>query len=172
MAGTLLVDPRAVLVRWGVVCGPGVLALRGGKNEVRRASAAARFAMKVVAAASVTAGGAPCWPLLPPGPGWLAPNVVEDVLGGSGPRCRCGARLGLRLGFVCGLPSRRAYGFGWLLGGGLGFRPGCGRGLRRGSGLGGSGVARGGDGFGSPFKRFPPRLRGWSAGRGRGGGGG
>ena len=27
-------------------------------------------------------GGAPCWVLLPPGPGRLGQNVIEDVLGG------------------------------------------------------------------------------------------
>ena len=37
--------------------------------------------------------------------------------------------------------------FGWLFGGGLGFRLGRGCGPRRGVGLGGGGVARGGDGF-------------------------
>ena len=41
------------------------------QDEVRRASAAARSAMKVVAA--------PCWALLPLGLGWLGPNVVEVV---------------------------------------------------------------------------------------------
>ena len=32
-AGTLLVDPGAVLVCWGVVCGTGVRALRGGRTS-------------------------------------------------------------------------------------------------------------------------------------------
>ena len=41
------------------------------------------------------AGGAPCWVLLPPGLGRLGPNVIEDVPGGSGSRCRGGAGLGL-----------------------------------------------------------------------------
>ena len=93
-------------------------------------------------------GGAPCWALLPPGLGRLGPNVIEDVLGGSGSRCCRGAGLGLGLEFGCGLWSWRADGLGWLLGGGLGFRPGCGCGPRRGVGLGGGGFARGGDGFG------------------------
>ena len=46
-------------------------------------------------------GGAPCWALLPPGLGWLGLNVVEDVLGGSGLRCRRVAGLGLGLAFGC-----------------------------------------------------------------------
>ena len=48
---------------------------------MRRNWAAARSAMEVVAVASVTAGGAPCWALLPPGLGWLGLDVIEDVLG-------------------------------------------------------------------------------------------
>ena len=39
--------------------------------EVLRTSAAVRSAIKVVAATSVTIGGAPCWALLLPGLGWL-----------------------------------------------------------------------------------------------------
>ena len=31
-------------------------------------------------------GRAPCWVLLPPVLGRLGPNVIEDVLGGSGSR--------------------------------------------------------------------------------------
>ena len=103
-------------------------------------------------------GGAPCWALLPPGLGWLGLNVIEDVLGGSGSRCRRGAGLGLGLGFGCGLRLRRADGFRRLLGGGLGFRPGCGRGPRQSVGLGGGGVARGGDGFWGPFGRILPQF--------------
>ena len=48
-------------------------------------------------------GGAPCWALLRPDLGWLGPEVVEDVLGGSGLRCRRGAGLGLGLGSGHGL---------------------------------------------------------------------
>ena len=125
--------------------------------------------MKVVAAASVTVGGALCWALLLPGLGWLGPDVVEDVLGGPGSRCCRGAALGLGLGFGCGLRLWCGDGFGWLLGGGLAFRLDCERGLRWGVGLGRGGGARGGDGFGGPFGRFFPRLRGWSAGRERSG---
>ena len=44
----MLVDPGAVLVWSGVVCGPGVWALRGGGT---------RCAMKLVAVESVTVGG-------------------------------------------------------------------------------------------------------------------
>ena len=36
-------------------------------------------------------GGAPCWALLPPGLGRLRPNVIEDVFGESGSRCRAWA---------------------------------------------------------------------------------
>ena len=49
---------------------------------------------------------------------------------------------------------------GWLLGGGLGFRPGCGRGLCSGMGLGSGGVARGEDGFGGSFGGFSRVLGG------------
>ena len=105
-------------------------------------------------------GEALCWAPLPPGLGWLGLNVIEDVLGGSGSHCLRGAGLGLGLWFGCGLRSRRADGFGRLLGGGLGSRPGCRRGPRRGVGLGGGGFARGGDGFGGPFGTFPPRFWG------------
>ena len=93
-------------------------------------------------------GGAPCWVLLPLGLGRLGPNVREDVLGGSGSRCRRGARFGLGLRLGCGLRSCRAGGFGWLFGGGLEFRLGRGCGPRRGVGLGNGGVARCGDGSG------------------------
>ena len=85
-------------------------------------------------------GGAPCWALLPPGLGRLGPNVIEDVLGGSGPRCRRGARFRLGFGLCCGLRSWCADGFGWLFGGGLGFRLGRGCGPRRGVGLVGAGA--------------------------------
>ena len=54
--------------------------------------------------------GVPCWALLPPGLGWLGPNVVEEVFGGSGSRCRRGAGLWLGLGLGCRLRSRRADG--------------------------------------------------------------
>ena len=74
-------------------------------------------------------GGAPCWALLPPGLGRLGPNVIEDVLGGPGSRCRRGAGLGLGFGLGCGLRSWRAdglggclaavSGFGWVAGVGL-----------------------------------------------------
>ena len=105
-------------------------------------------------------GGARCWALLPPGLGWLGLNVIEDVLGGSGLRCRRGSGLELGLGFVCGLWSRRADGSWWLLGGCLWLQPGCGRGPRWGVGLGSGGVAPGGDGFGGLFERFSRRLGG------------
>ena len=80
-------------------------------------------------------GGVPCWALLLPDLGWLGPEAVEDVLGGRGWRCRCGARLGLELGFDWGLSLSCGNGSGWLLGGGLGFRPGCGRRFHWGPGL-------------------------------------
>ena len=120
--------------------------------------------MKVVAAASVTMGGALCWALLPPGLQRLGPNVIEDVLGGPGSRCRRGAGFGLGFGLGCGLRSWRVDGFGWLFGGGLGFRLGRECGPRRGVGLGGGGVSRGGGGLGGPFGWCPPRSGGWSAG--------
>ena len=127
---------------------------------MRRASAAARSAMKVVAVASVTVGGAPRWALLPSGLGRLGLDVIEDVLGGPGSRCRRGAGLGLWFGLGCGLRSWRADGFGWLFGGGLGFRLGRGCGLRRGVGLGGGGAARGRGGFGGRLGGVPRGLGG------------
>ena len=114
---------------------------------MRRASAAARSAMKVVAAASVTVGGRRVGRCCLRALGRLGPNVIEDVLGGPGSRCRRGAGFGLGFGLGCGLRSWRADGFGWLFGGGLGFWLGRGCGPRRGVGLGGGGVARGGGGF-------------------------
>ena len=105
-------------------------------------------------------GEAPRWALLPSGLGRLGPDVIEDVLGGLGSRCRRGAGFGLGFGLGCGLRSWLADGFGWLFGGGLGFRLGCGCGPRRGVGLGGGGVARGGGVFGGPFRRCPPRPLG------------
>ena len=105
-------------------------------------------------------GGAPRWALLPSGLGRHGPNVIEDVLGGPGSRCRRGAGFGLWFGLGCGLRSWCADGFGWLFGGGLGFRLGRGCGPRQGVGLGGGGVARGGDGFGGPFGRCTRGLGG------------
>ena len=105
-------------------------------------------------------GGALCWALLPPCLGRLGLNVIEDVLGGPGSRCRRGAGFGLGFGLGCGLRSWRSDGFGWLFGGCLGFRLGQGCGPRRGVGLGGGGVARGGGGFGSAFGRCPCGLGG------------
>ena len=109
-------------------------------DGVRCASAAAHFAMKVVAMTSVTVGGSE----------WLGLNVIEDVPGGPGSRCRPGAGLGLGLEFGCGLRPRRADGLERLLSGRLGLQPGCGGVRPRGVGLGGGGFARGGDGFWGP----------------------
>ena len=69
---------------------------------MRRASAAARPALKVVVPASVTVGGAPYWTLLLPGHGWLRPEVVEDVLRELGSRCCRGPGLGLALASAAG----------------------------------------------------------------------
>ena len=80
--------------------------------------------------ASPDDGGAPCSALLPPALGWVGPNVVQDVLGGSGSRCRCCAGLGLGLRSGCRLQLRRVDRFRWVLGGGLGSQPSCGRGPR------------------------------------------
>ena len=74
-------------------------------------------------------GGALWWALLPPGLGSLGVEVVEDILGGLGSRCHRGAGLDLGLGFGSRLGQRCGDGFGWLLCGGFGFLPGCGRGL-------------------------------------------
>ena len=57
-------------------------------------------------------GGAPRWALLPSGLGRLGPDVVEDILGGPGSRCRRGAGFGLGFGLGCGS----------LFGGGLGLQ--------------------------------------------------
>ena len=92
--------------------------------------------------------------LLLPGLGWLGPNAVEDVLGWSGSHCRRGAGLGLGLGLGCGLRSRRAGGFGRLLGGGLGFRQGCGRGLVGAWALAAAGLLAVGTGLGARLGDF------------------
>ena len=55
--GTLLVDPDVDLLRSGAVRGPWGAGFERWQDEVRRVSAAARSAMKVVAAASVKVGG-------------------------------------------------------------------------------------------------------------------
>ena len=99
-------------------------------------------------------GGVPCCELLLPGLGWLWPEIVEEVLGGWGSRCRRGAGLGLPFGLGSGPRPWCVDGFGWLLGGGLGFWPGCGCGFRWGVG----GGARGEDGFGGLFVMLSPRL--------------
>ena len=80
--------------------------------------------------------GAPCWAPLLPGLGCLGPDVVEDFFGGSVSRCLRGSGLWLEFVFRCGLRLWCADGLGWLLDGGLGFRPGCGRVLHWGVGLG------------------------------------
>ena len=56
---------------------------------MRRASAVPRYEGGGVGVGD--GGGAPCWALLPPGLRRLGPNVIEDVLGGPGWRCRRGA---------------------------------------------------------------------------------
>ena len=136
----------------GMGCGLGEVAGRGascfGRGALRHEGGGGGVGDR---------GGAPRWALLPSSLGRLGPNVIEDVLGGSGSRCRRGAGFGLGFGLGCGLRSWRADGFGWLFGGGLGFRLGRGCGPRRGVGLGGGGVARGGGVFGGPFGRCPPR---------------
>ena len=74
-------------------------------------------------------GGAPCWALLPPGPGRLGPNVIEDVLGvraraavvapgldlGSGLAAGCGRRALTGLGGCLAV----VLGYGWVAGVGL-----------------------------------------------------
>ena len=105
-------------------------------------------------------GGAPCWALLPPGLGWLGLNVIDDVLRGLGSRCRRGAGLGLGLWFGCGLRPRRADEFGRLRGGGLGFRPGRGRGLVGACALAAAGLLAVGTGLGTCFRGFPRGLGG------------
>ena len=55
-------------------------------------------------------GGAPCSALLPLCLGRLGPNVIEDVLGGPGLRCRRGALTGL------GGCLAAVLGFGWVMG--------------------------------------------------------
>ena len=68
--------------------------------------------------------GAPCCALLPPGLGWQGLEIVEDIRGGLGLRCRRSARLGRGLGCGSGLEPRCGDGLGLLLGGGLGWWPG------------------------------------------------
>ena len=100
-------------------------------------------------------GGAPFWVLLSLGLGRLGPNVIEDVLGGLGSRCRCGAWLRLGFGPGCGLQSWRADGFRGLVGGGLGFRLVCGCRPLQSVGLGGGGVARVGTSLGARLGGLP-----------------
>ena len=103
-------------------------------------------------------GGAPCWVLLPPGPGRLGPNVIEDLLGGSGSRCRRGAGSGLGSGLGCGLRSWRADGFGWLFGGGLGFGWVTGAGLVGAWALAAAGLLAVGTGLGARLGGVPGDL--------------
>ena len=105
-------------------------------------------------------GGAPCWALLPPGLGRLGPNVIEDVLGGPGSRCRRGAGFALGFGLGCGLRSWRADGFGWLFGGGLGFRLGRGCGLVGAWALAAVGLLAVGAGLGASLGGVPRGLGG------------
>ena len=106
-------------------------------------------------------GRAPCWVLLPPGLGRLGPNVIEDVLGGSGLRCRRGAGLGLAFELGCRMQSWRADGFRWLSGSGLGFRLGCGCGPRQGVwALAAAGLIAVGTGLGARLGGFPRGLGG------------
>ena len=87
-------------------------------------------------------GEAPCWALLPPGLGLLGPNVLEDVLGGSGLRCRRDARLGLGLAFGC-------------LAAVLGFAGAAGAGLVGAWALAAAGLLAVGTGFGARLGGFP-----------------
>ena len=105
-------------------------------------------------------GGAPCWVLLSPGLERLGSNVIEDVLGGSVSCCHRGAWFSLWFGLGCGLRLWRADVFGLFFGGSLGFRLGRGCGPRRGVGLGGSGVPRGGNGFRACLGGVPRGLGG------------
>ena len=104
--------------------------------------------------------GAPCWALLPPGLGRPGPNVIEDVLGGLGWRCRCGAGFGLGFGLGCGLRSWRADGFGWLFGGASGFRLGRGCGPRGGWALAAAGLLAVEAGSGARLGGVPRGLGG------------
>ena len=105
-------------------------------------------------------GGALCWALLPPGLGRLGPNVIEDVLGGPGSRCRRGAGFGLGFGLGCGLRSWRADGFGWLFGGGLVFRLAAGVGLVGAWALAAAGLLAAGAGLGARLGGVPRGLGG------------
>ena len=103
-------------------------------------------------------GGAPCWVLLPPGLGWLGLNVIEDVLGGSGLRCRRGARLGLWLGFGCGLRRGAPTGLGGCLAAVLGFGRAAGAGLVGAWALAAAGLFAMETGSGARFGGFPCGL--------------
>ena len=105
-------------------------------------------------------GGAPCWALLPPGLGRQGPHVIEDVLGGAGSRCRRGGGFGLGFGLGCRLRSWRADRFGWLFGGGLGFRLGRGVGLVGAWALAAAGLLAVGAGLGARFGGVPRGLGG------------
>ena len=158
-AGTLLVDPGAVVVRSGLSvglgCGLWEVAGRGasrfGRGGLRHEGGGGGVGDR---------GGAPCWALPPPDLGWLGPNVVEDVLGESGPRCRRGAGLGLGLGFCCGLRLRRATGFGGCLAAVLGFGRAADAGLVGPWALAAAGLLAVGTGFGAHLGGFPRGLGG------------
>ena len=84
-------DPGVVLAWSGAVRGPGVRALRGGRGTLRHEGGGGGVS---------DGGGAPRWALLPSGLGRLGPDVVEDLLGGLGSRCRRGAGFGLGVAVV------------------------------------------------------------------------
>ena len=105
-------------------------------------------------------GGAPCWALLPPGLGWLGPSVIEDVLGGSGSRCRRGGGFGLEFGLGCGLWSWRADGLGVCLAAVLGFGWVAGVGLVGAWALAAAGLLAVGAGLGARLGGVPRGLGG------------
>ena len=95
----------------GLGCGLWVVAGRGASRFGRGA-----LRHEVGGGGVGDGGGAPRWALLPSGLGRLGPDVVEDILGGPGSRCRRGAELGLGLGLAAGCRLAAVLGFGWVAG--------------------------------------------------------
>ena len=98
--------------------------------------------------------------LLPPGLGRLGPNVIEDVLGGPGQRCRCGAGLELGFGLCCRSHSGALTGLGGCLAAVLGFGWVAGAGLVGACTLAAAGLLAVGTGSGARLRGFPRALGG------------
>ena len=153
-------DPGVDLVRSRAVGGPWGAGFERWRDEVRRASAAAPSAMKVVAAASVTVEGrraGRCCPRAWDGWGRMSWRTF------SGGRARAavivpglGLGLGLAAGCGCGAPT----GLGGCLAAVLGLSRDAGAGLVGASALVAAGLLAVGTGSGARLGGFPRGLGG------------